>query len=106
MAKSWPVQVHLVGSPSGPILYVEGDVDVATADLVEEKLRLHLEGEDGAVTVDLSEVRWADSTCVRILLRAHEALARHSRRLLVRGASPRVVRTFRVLGLAHLLQAA
>lgn len=85
------------------ILRVEGDLDLASADLLEFLLREARDAQQ--LLVDVEAVECADSSGVRVRVLAEAArrLANQGGDLAVYGASPRVARVFQVLGLQRLL---
>ena len=54
------------GAADGPILAVEGEIDIANADVLREALDEHLAGAD-RVTVDLTGVGYLDSAGLAVL---------------------------------------
>jgi anti-sigma B factor antagonist len=55
-------------------IHVTGEVDMATAGLLEAQLERAVEGCAGAVTVNMAGVTFLDSTGLSVLLRARGAL--------------------------------
>jgi stage II sporulation protein AA (anti-sigma F factor antagonist) len=68
---------------------LEGEMDIANADDVEREL-LEVEATDAlSIVLDLSDLRFIDSTGVRLLLCAHARSHRDANRLvLLRGPAP------------------
>lgn len=86
-------------SPDGVAL--RGEVDAHTAELVRDALAPT--SGSGDVCVDVSGVTFIDSSGLRIVLEAHQALAEGGRRLILVDPSRPVVRLVQVAGLtAHL----
>ena len=84
------------------MLIVHGELDIATApELVEMLRRLRHYGH--AVTVDLAEVTFMDSTGLTTLMDAHLAAENNGWSFGIRRASPAVHRVFDLAGVARLL---
>lgn len=80
-----------------------GELDMSTADGVERELE-RVEATDAeTVVLDLSELRFMDSTGVRLVVSANARFRENDRRLsLVRGPAS-VQRVFELCGVAELL---
>ena len=78
---------------AGCVLYVEGDIDVATARELKDELALAIAGRPGPVRVDLDAVPFLDSTGIKVLLEAAVLLERSGRLLYVSRPSPQAART-------------
>lgn len=82
---------------------VQGELDLATADLLEREL-VRVEGSDAlSIVLDLSGLTFVDSTGVRLLISAHARSRADSNRLtLLRGPSS-VQRVFELTGVLNIL---
>ena len=82
---------------------VQGELDLATADLLEREL-VRVEGTDAlSIVLDLSGLTFVDSTGVRLLISAHARSRADSNRLtLLRGPSS-VQRVFELTGVLNIL---
>ena len=80
------------------VLHIAVDLDLATKESFQTSLASAREGDE-AVVLDLSEVRFLDSSGLAVILSAHLDGAD----VRVRGASPIVRRTFEVAGVTELL---
>jgi anti-anti-sigma regulatory factor len=84
-------RIGLVATDDGATIFVHGDVDLASAPLLDAAFA----GVDAtAVAVDLSEMTFCDGAGLRVLEQAHQ---RFGPRLRVTGASPLVRRLAAVL---------
>ena len=84
-------RIDLVTTDDGVTIQVHGDVDLASAPLLDAAFA----DVDGArVEVDLSEMTFCDGTGLGVLQRAHQ---RFGRRLRITGASPLVRRLAAIL---------
>lgn len=80
-----------------PVIHVEGELDLFTADRFRDCLRAELTRTSGTVIVDLSGTSYIDSTGLGILL---QGARRASTRLVIVSPRERITRLFRIAGLA------
>jgi anti-sigma B factor antagonist len=80
------------------VLEVEGEIDIATAQQLEEVVAGHVAAGGGELWVDLSRVEFMDSNGLHLLLRAQSDLVRQRRRLAVICPPGPVRRLFAVAG--------
>jgi len=84
------------------VLVVEGEIDIATAPLLEQQLSSGEAGSASAVIVDLDRVTFIDSTGLRVLV-SHALSETNGSRLQLTRGSAQVQRLFAVSGmLEHL----
>jgi anti-anti-sigma factor len=84
----------------GTTLEVSGDIDLATAGHLSEALELCMEWDSG-ITVDLSAVKFMDSSGVRALIETSQGLNGNAP-LKLRSPQPALVRLFELTKLADL----
>jgi anti-anti-sigma factor len=84
----------------GILVALSGDVDLATATIVDEELRRAEQSED-LVVLDLGDVSFMDSTGLRIVISAHERLHERGASLEIRQVPPQVARLFELVGVNH-----
>ncbi len=77
---------------------LSGEIDLASAPAVWDALEPALE-DATRVVVDLSDVRFIDSTGLSVLVRAHRRLSHNGGTLVVRSPSEMAGRVLRVTGL-------
>jgi anti-anti-sigma factor len=82
-------------------LSLSGEVDVAVADEAAVRLKQQLAGVDGAVTVDLGQVTFMDSSGLRLLLDLRQTTFSMGIRLYLARLSLPVQRLLDVAGLSH-----
>ena len=70
---------------SDQTLHLRGHFDVRSTALVREALYAHIEGTQGDIVVDLSEVAGVDATALRVLAAASRLVERDDRVLILRG---------------------
>jgi anti-sigma B factor antagonist len=88
------------------VLILEGEIDIATAPLLEERLAeaedRAADGDERTIIVDLDRVGFIDSTGLQILI-THTMSDRNRGRVLLTEGSEQVQRLFRLTGvLGHL----
>jgi anti-sigma B factor antagonist len=69
------------------VVRVVGEMDIASAELLESTLRSLAQRSRGRIVVDLSQVTFMDSAGLRTLVRARERMDACGRWLLTRGAT-------------------
>jgi anti-anti-sigma factor len=79
-------------------IVLSGEIDLASAPAVWDALEPALE-DAACVVVDLSSVRFIDSTGLSVLVRAHRRLANNGGTLVVRSPSEMASRVLRITGL-------
>ncbi|GAB3981305.1 STAS domain-containing protein [Plantactinospora veratri] len=82
---------------------VTGDLDIDTVDLLRRTLDQVLRHEFASVAVDLSQLRFCDSSGLRVLLIANAEAERLGCRMYVVNPRPFVRRVFELTGVASLL---
>jgi anti-sigma B factor antagonist len=80
-----------------------GDLDLATAPIVERALRLLESTDPPVLAIDLRALRFIGSAGIALLLEARRRAAQRGRRLIVVRGSPAVQRVFEICGLADQL---
>jgi anti-anti-sigma factor len=92
--------VHITAN--GSTLVLSGDFDVRSTWMVRSAIYEHLAAQgEGAVRVDLSDVRVVDVTALKVLAVATREASRSGQRLTLRGCGPSVRR---LLHLSHLIR--
>lgn len=86
----------------GPIIAVQGEVDVYTAPKLRERL-LPLCEKGTTVTVDLSGVEYIDSTGLGVLIGAYKAQRATAGKLVLTGMNGRLLRLFKITGLHEII---
>ena len=81
------VVVRVFEEDGASVVHVVGEMDLASADLLESTLRTLTQRSHGRVVVDLSRVTFMDSAGLRVLVRARERMTARGRWLVTRGAT-------------------
>ena len=83
---------------------VTGEIDLATATELRQRLNPVIAAGTGDVHVDLADVTFLDSSGLAVLLAAHRWLHdNHQHRLTVRNPSKAVLRVFELSGVLHVM---
>jgi anti-sigma B factor antagonist len=85
------------------VVAVEGEIDVDTADVVLDALRLGFESGGPAVVADLTEVSFFGSTGISTLITAHELAEQHTSGFHVVAPHRAVKRPLQVTGIDGVL---
>lgn len=87
-------------------LFVRGEIDMATAPLLEESIVFVEELRPAAIILDFRDITFVDSTGLHALLRAHERAGLRQRVLAVVNGSEPVRKLFQLTGTHHLFEPA
>lgn len=86
------------------MVVVTGEIDMATAPMLQRELTAAIETSDGPVVLDLVDVTFFDSSGLRAAIVAHRDLIEQGRRLaVVCDPEGNVRRTFALAGVADVL---
>ncbi|SER23947.1 anti-anti-sigma factor [Lentzea xinjiangensis] len=85
------------------VVTVEGEIDVDTADVVLDALRLGFASDGPAVVADLTEVSFFGSTGISTLITAHELAEEYGKDFHVVAPHRAVKRPLQVTGVADVL---
>lgn len=85
------------------VVTVTGEIDVATAPTLRERLQACIDKGDRGVVVDLLEVPFLDSTALGVLVGAAKRLREQSGWLRIVLTEPRVAKVFEITGLTETL---
>jgi anti-anti-sigma factor len=83
---------------------LKGELDLAAAQQMEERMVEIDEGRPGRVVIDLAGLTFIDSTGLRLLLQADTRAQEHGYELLLRPGAPAVQRVFEVTGALDVLR--
>lgn len=98
-----PVRLHISRADTAEIavLKLTGELDIASAPLLERAMEGLDNPSQRRVLIDLSELSFMDSTGLRALLRARELVAESDRELTLRDGPRQVRRVFELSGTAE-----
>ncbi len=80
-------------------LTARGELDMDTAEALEQAVARLLSGGPSVLAIDFSGVSFCDSSGIGALIRAHKVAAAHSCRLELHRVDPDVRRVFDLVGL-------
>jgi anti-anti-sigma factor len=103
MQSAGGLRLSTVAEEAGPVVEVEGEIDLTTADQLAGQIANAAASHPGDVAVDLGGVSFMDSTGIFVLVMAVRALEPFGRRLTVRNARPAARRTLEITGMAKIL---
>jgi anti-sigma B factor antagonist len=90
--------------PGGPVvLHVTGEVDHHTAPLLRGALAEIADISDGGVLVDLSGLRYCDSTGITVLVTAHHRAVAAGSAFGITGLHPDLARVFEIVGIDRVI---
>jgi anti-sigma B factor antagonist len=81
------------------LLYLSGELDIATAGALEARLLELADASGGPVVLDLEELRFLGSTGVRTILTVEMQLERSDRALILRNVAGMPLRTLEMTGI-------
>lgn len=84
------------------VVTVQGELDLATAPALRERLSQAVEGGESSVVLDLSGLRFLDSTGLRVLIETHHRLAEGDGSLVLRGVADTTARVLEIAGLTEM----
>ncbi len=96
------LHVESTDHAAGAVLRCAGDIDLSSAAYLERALAASIATGTPVLEVDLREVRYFDSSAIKALLNAQDALAAGGRRMTVR-VQPSARALLRVLKLDRVL---
>ena len=97
-----PLDCTVVAHTDGYLVVVDGELDLSTAPKLAAILG---QFANGTVRVDLTGVRFMDSTGLKTLLVAHRRLRRAGRSMILCGPIDAIIqRTFEITGLDDVLE--
>jgi anti-sigma B factor antagonist len=99
-----PASVNTHSENGSPVVVVAGEIDMATAPMLERELTAAIDAGAAVVVLDLCAVTFFDSSGLRAAIIAHRDLKEQDRRLaVVCEPDGHVRRTFGLAGVADLL---
>jgi len=93
-----PFEIEIIERDDALVLVVEGEIDIATAPLLEQRLTEAEATDAPTVIIDLDRVSFMDSTGLQVLV-AHSLSEANGNRILLTRGSPQVQRLFTVSGM-------
>lgn len=88
---------------SGPVVTLSGEADLTNVTQLDDALDAQIASGARHLTIDLSELRFADSACIAALVRASRRLKDQDGCLELTNPQPTVARALSLLGLDQAL---
>ncbi len=100
----YPVHLQIGRSSAADrlVLALRGELDLASAPLLEQELRDAEAGDRRHVVIDLSALEFMDSTGIELLVRAQRSADRNGHHVSLRRGPAQVQRLFELTGLVGL----
>jgi anti-sigma B factor antagonist len=93
-----PFEIDIIQREDAVVLVIKGEIDIATAPLLEQRLTEAEAWDTPSVIIDLDRVSFMDSTGLQVLV-AHTLSEINGRRVRLTRGSPQVQRLFTVSGM-------
>ncbi|MGO8669930.1 MAG: STAS domain-containing protein [Capsulimonadaceae bacterium] len=91
------LRVRTLHAADKAIITTAGDIDIATASVLEAMINCEIERGERFVMVNLSHTTYIDSSGLAVLFRANKALGGQGGRMAVIGCRPSVMRVLRMV---------
>src|SRR5215475_11914166 len=88
------------------LVAVDGELDLSTAEQLEEALGSAIDDATGPVVLDLAALRFCDSAGLAVIVRTHNQLSGLGRRLVIASPSGPVLRVLELSGLNRVITTA
>jgi anti-sigma B factor antagonist len=88
------------------LVAVDGELDLSTAEQLEEALGPAIDDATGPIVLDLAALRFCDSAGLAVFVRTHNQLSGEGRRLVLAGANGPVLRVLEISGLNQVIATA
>jgi anti-sigma B factor antagonist len=76
----------VVRGDDGTVIYVQGEIDMSTAERLRDAIEPHM-GPEQTIVLDLSGVEFMDSACIKVLVQARGKLTEDGGSLILRNPS-------------------
>ena len=93
-------RVHVVHEPGGVRVCPIGELDIATADQIGERLNEATRSGAGRVILDLRKTTFLDSTGLHLAVQAHRSATANGTEFALIAGPPAVQRAFEIVGLS------
>ncbi len=101
MAEDFSTEVN--ATDEATVIHVRGEIDMATAGRLRDVIEPHM-GPKQTIILDLSEVEFMDSSCLKVLVQARGRLSENGGSLILRNPSRAAHRVLTVAGASDLLE--
>jgi anti-anti-sigma factor len=97
---------HVTQRGGCAVVAVEGELDLSTAEHLENALNSTIDESEGPVVLDLAALRFCDSAGLAVFVRTHNQLAGQGRRLVIASPAGPVQRVLELSGLDQVIATA
>ncbi len=97
------LEITMAAGDCGPVMKLSGECDVSVAGRLSDAVDAQLSGGTRHLVMDVSELRFADSASIRVLVRAHQVLAARGGGLELAFPQPVVAAALSLLGVDQVL---
>jgi anti-anti-sigma factor len=97
------LELRSAREPTCHVVEVTGELDLASVGLLEEEMARALDTDAPAIVLDMSQLRFIDSTGIQLLLRLQARSSRNGRRLRMLRGTAQVQRVLELTGADRLL---
>jgi anti-sigma B factor antagonist len=97
------LELRSAAEPTCHVVEVTGELDLASVGLLEEEMGRALDTDAPAIVLDISQLRFIDSTGIQLLLRLQARSRRNGRRLRMLRGTAQVQRVLELTGADRLL---
>jgi anti-sigma B factor antagonist len=97
-----PFSTKVVREDGATLIYVQGELDIATAERLRDAVEPHM-GPDQIIVLDLSGVDFMDSACIAVLVQARGRLTSDGGSLVLRNPSAVAHRILTLTGIEFIL---
>jgi|SRR5882724_11272475 len=98
-----PLRISVTAGETGPVVTLSGEADLSTAAELSEVLTHQVSSGSQHLTVDISELSFADSASVRTLVLAGRAMKDRGGALEVTNPKPAVARLLSLMGVDQMI---
>jgi anti-anti-sigma factor len=88
----------VIAGQSGPVITLAGEADVTTITELDELVTSQLRGRPRHLTIDVADLRFADTGSIRVFVLAARALRQRGGELILRNPQHQLCRTLQLLG--------
>jgi anti-anti-sigma factor len=97
------LDIHVAAGDAGPVMMLSGEADITNVDQLEDALNAQITAGARILTVDLSGLRFADSTAIVALVQAGRTLKARRGRLELTNPQSALAQTLALMGVVESL---
>jgi anti-anti-sigma factor len=97
------LEIAVDSGDSGPLVRLSGECDLTTIGQLRGAFNAQIVSEAQHLTIDLSELRFADSATIRVFIETYREFKDAGRTLELLNPQPAIAQTIRLLGVDQVL---